>query len=661
MRKVNKITYTLAAVIVAMCFFLFSLMGSGVAVASAATSINAEFDKTNVLDDLEKSTIDGKPFSLEDYGFNSRKDTQVFSFVEFCYSFYEDLQADYGLYLYLYNPKGLKFVTDSDLNTVNLRAGSDENAPFHKYPLTYLNQSEAENYEGLFYKFKVGLTENQRREILDTVNSSNRIYRVAEVELLQEKDMNATAIPVATTYSYKGYAGGYGSNSNAESTLECTTEQCDTLSLKPYTTTYRPSGSNGKGNCTQDSLHSVYFAVPNDFINRYGEMSAVRATWLNAVLAPMLVTGNEAAYNAISPLLGKNIGLYTDALDFHYYGDLDVTRTSGMGNFTEYAYGFGYNAHVPNNFMFWDGDTKFEKDGKVSYENPREGYDIETLYSMFFAGSGTDSADSCIITSEMIRDKLLAGTKSYGGELINGKYSKVLFESVDKAFTEVNIKRDETFDLTSQTISKSWWDKLWNLQGNVSTTVFDGIQAIYPVKQSDLSGTPEEVCKRLYISMGDYEAFKKYFEANMATSTVYLFRYQVSDYISQEATLYKGSGAFGFKKVDMNAYFFQETVNLDFDIIDVTFSNGEVKSVIPVVMSPTDFISSATPPIHTNSDLQFNLLKLILGVLAVILLFVVFSPILMPLLGFLVKILLWLISLPFKAVGALISGIKRGR
>lgn len=92
--------------------------------------------------------------------------------------------------------------------------------------------------------------------------------------------------------------------------------------------------------------------------------------------------------------------------------------------------------------------------------------------------------------------------------------------------------------------------------------MFDGIQAIYPVKKDDLTGGKEEVCKRLYISTADYVAFKKYFEENESTATVYLFRYQVSDYISQEASLYKGSGVFSFKKVDSNAYFFQETINL---------------------------------------------------------------------------------------------------
>lgn len=647
-----------AAFLTVLLLFTFLLPPSWSTVARAESA--AAFEQTNVVDDLAGSEIDGEPFSLEKYGFNSRKETQVFSFVEFCYSFYENLQEDYGLYLYIYNPKGLKFVEDSVLYTVNLRAGDNVSAPFHKYPLIYLNQSEEVNYEGLFYKFKVGLDKDERQEILNTVNSSNRIYRVAEVELLQEGNLNATAIPVATTYSYKGYAGGYGSKTDAESTLTCNSEQSDTLALKPYTTTYRPSGSNGKGNCTQDSLHSVYFAVPKDFINRYGEMSAVHATWLNAVLTPALVTGNEEAYNAIIPFLGKDIGTHTDDLDFHYYGDYERRTSSGMGSVTEHTYGFGYNAVAGAALgLFYDGDTEFKKDdGSVIWSNPKEGYNIETLYTMYYAGAGTDSADGFEVSSDMIRDKLLQGTQKYGGVLVNGKYSKVLFESVDEKFTEVNIRRDETFDLTSQTISKSWWDKLWNLKGDVSTTVFDGIQAIYPVKKDDLTGGKEEVCKRLYISTADYDAFKKYFEENESTATVYLFRYQVSDYISQEASLYKGSGVFSFKKVDSNAYFFQETINLDYDIIDVTFSNEEVETVIPVVMSPIDHIPSATPPIHTTSDARNNWWQILLGAIAlviIILLLLKFAPLIIYGIG---KV----IAAPFKALSkACKSGRERRR
>ena len=82
--------------------------------------------------------------------------------------------------------------------------------------------------------------------------------------------------------------------------MKFTSEGLETLSLDVHATTYRPDGTNGKNDYTQDSLHSVYFAVPNEVIQQYGEMVAVHATWLNAVLKPALVTGNQDAYNIFS-------------------------------------------------------------------------------------------------------------------------------------------------------------------------------------------------------------------------------------------------------------------------------------------------------------------------------------------------------------------------
>ena len=64
----------------------------------------------------------------------------------------------------------------------------------------------------------------------------------------------------------------------------------------------------------------MYFSVPKDVVAEYGGLSAVHATWLDAVLAPILVTGNKDAYDAILPYLGQDIGQNTDALDYAYVG-----------------------------------------------------------------------------------------------------------------------------------------------------------------------------------------------------------------------------------------------------------------------------------------------------------------------------------------------------
>ena len=115
-------------------FFLFVLCAAMVlggqvsaSVAYADTVVgNVKMDSSNVMDDLESSTVDGKPFDISNYAFDESKQTQVFMFTEYCYSFYSNRQGNYGLYVYVYNPQGLKFKTNSILNTISLRAGGND-------------------------------------------------------------------------------------------------------------------------------------------------------------------------------------------------------------------------------------------------------------------------------------------------------------------------------------------------------------------------------------------------------------------------------------------------------------------------------------------------------------------------------------------------------
>ncbi len=619
----------------------FALAGVGMVagIFPAALPVQAEaaltYEQTSVLDDLTGAMVNGKAFSLSDYTFDTKKQTQVLSFVEYCYSPYEDSLDSYGLYVYVYNPKRIWFETGSSRNRIQLSCGEEINASYTKYPLIFLNYSLKTGYEGMFYKFKVWLTDEQKQEILQSVKASNRIYRVSGIELVTRGALNATEYTVATTYRYSGY----GNTEDVENTLKCSSEQAEVLSLQVNGAQYRPKGTNGKNAYTQDSLHSVYFAVPNEVISSYGAMSAVHATWLNAVIKPALVTGNQKAYNAIVGRLGKNIGKETSAFNYGYLGAYAVTTSGTTGALqTRTHAGFSYNRNYKPTFSEY-------------------GYPIQTLYMLFNSGSGTDSADSYTVSSEALMEQMRASKIEYGGVVINGKYSSEIFESYDKEFTEVTIRAEDNFSLTSEKISKSWWDLLFKTNGSVVSTKFDGIQAIYPVKASDMTGTKKEVADRLYISEGDYEHFNAFYEANKADSTVYLFRYQVSDYVAQEATLFSRGSFLGietWEKVDTNAYFFQETVNLDFDVIDVTFSKGVSETVIPVVASPIDIIPNATPPVYTQSDAKPDWWIWFLIIVA-LMVFVVLSPILSPI----IKIVSEVICLPFRLLGKFLKWLWR--
>lgn len=170
---------------------------------SSAVSDNQRYYSKHWLDGY----IGGQPFDLEDWQYNERGKMQIISFVEFCYSFYEAKQDDFGLYIYVYNPQGLAVNTSSELNKIQFTYGS--NAGYAKYPLEFLNYSTEAGYEGLFYKFKISLTPSQKKSILSGVEQNARVYTVTGFEV--SVGGSVTEYAVGSTYTYSGFSEGYGS------------------------------------------------------------------------------------------------------------------------------------------------------------------------------------------------------------------------------------------------------------------------------------------------------------------------------------------------------------------------------------------------------------------------------------------------------------------
>ena len=612
--------------------------------APAVRAEEISYEHTDVLDDLSGAVIGGKPFDVRDYPFDERGKPQIVAFAEYGYSFYADNQGDYGLYVYVYNPQGQAIDTDTDRNKISLAYGGQEN--WTKYNLEFLDYSSDAGYEGLFYKFRVDIAEN-RAEMLDALVQSERSYEISELELSVKNTV--TAYPCMQTYTYSGYAEGYGPELSEGSTLACTADGFEKyLNLDVHPTYYRPEGTNGENDYTQDSLHSVYFSVPKSVVEEYGGLSAVHATWLDAVLAPVLVTGNKDAYDAILPYLGQDIGQNTDALEYAYVGDAEFGATGGFG---ETGWGGVYGYNFPEAWMGLGGDGVINSTDRV----------VSVLYWLFYAGEGENSADEYALSSEAIEEKLVELTEQYGGELVNNRYSRVLFDSVAEEFTEINIAAEFEYDLRNEVLGSSWWDKLWGITHDESAA-FDGIKAIYEVQEGDFVIRDnvldtEETADNLYIAPEDVEAFKEFYDENKADSAVYLFRYQVSDYISAEADLFQPSSFHedDWTRIDTNAYFVQETVNLDFDIIDVTFTKDGVSTVIPVVSDPIDNIPGITPPANTTDDDGPEWWRIVLAVLLLLIVLVILAPVL-PYIG---QAIVWVISLPFRLIGWIVNSIKK--
>ena len=637
-----KIAALLLAVLV--CFGVV-MGGQGNLSAFAATDVQMAYENTNVLDNLDGATIGGKTFDIADYPHNDEGRPQVISLVEFCYSYYADKQGDFGLYVYVYNPQDIAFDMATDRNKIQLTYGNKQS--YSKYTLDFLNYSEKAGYKGRFYKFKVRLSDSERQDILDMVNDDGRVYKISGIELSYKGSV--TEYPCGQTYTYSGYAEGYGSELATGDTLSCTVDGFDKyLTLDVHSTYYRPEGTNGEA-YERDTLHSVYFSVPNEIIAEYGEMTAVHATWLNARTSPIFVTGNKDVYNAVHPYVGQTV----DGGDFTYAKD-DNSPIPYALIASKYIESAGWNnASYSLSYMSYNANRTYTKSDT----------DLNALYYCFLAGNG--DADSYTLPAETLVGNKAKGVKGYfesyteehGGELINSRFSKGLFESVASSFTDITISKDDTFELTDEVISQSLWQKFVGGGYNVSGTNTYTVSAIRKVESNDFQSTAAATCEELYIDESDYDEFKDYFnKATANNETVYLFRYYQSDYTCYEVAEYqRGEGTwtllgtqFGYEFVDSNAYLMQMWVQLDFDIIDLTFTKNGVDTIIPVVMSPMDIAADGDAPvITTKNDLKWwQILLAVLALILIIWLLFKFAPVIVYAVG---KV----IALPFKAIGAL--------
>ena len=618
--------------------------GQGNLSAFAATDVQTVYENTNVLDDLEGSTIGGKTFDIADYPHNGNGKPQLISLAEFCYSYYADKQGDFGLYAYVYNPQDIAFDMATDRNQIQLTYG--DKTSFSKYTLEFLNYSQRAGYEGRFYKFKVKLSDAQRSAILKELNENERVYSVSGIELSYKGIV--TEYPCGQTYTYTGFAEGYGSELAQGDTLSCKVDGFDRyLTLDVRSTYYRPEGTNGEA-YERDTLHSVYFSVPNKIIEEYGEMTAVHATWLNALTTPIFVTGNQDVYNAILPYLGQTV----DGGDFTYANEdsspvpyaLIASKYIESASWNNAAYSLSYMSYNANR-KYTQSDTE-----------------LPELFYCFLADGG--DADSYTLSAETLLGNQQEGIKGYfesyteehGGALINDRFSEGLFESVASSFTDVTISKDDTFDLTDEVISQNLWQKFVGGGYNVSGTNSYTVSAIKKVEDGDFKSSVSETCLALYIDESDFESFRECFNtAKEKDETVYLFRYYQSDYTCYEVAEYaRGEGDwtilgtnFGYEIVDSNAYLCQMWVQLDFDIIDLTFTKDDVATVIPVVMSPMDLAADGDfPIITTKNDLEWwQVLLAVIGLIFVLLLLFKFAPLIVYAVG---KV----IALPFKAISS---------
>lgn len=546
-----------------------------VSAAETETGKNA-FDDTDVNEDVSAVL-------LSELIAEAGEDGIAVYFTEYCFAAEREKNVNYGLYVYVCNVRGYDFAAEDGKNALNMAVSYDADGNPTKYAnmdLHYCGQSTGIN-AGLLWKFRVTDEDN---EILSNAleqdrTKNERRYDIAGIQLHREGYALANDYKVGAIYRFSGYAAGYGKYVQ-ENTLTVTKQNSDTVSLNVEHAFYRPDGNNGK-EYTQDSLACVYFAVPNELIEKYGELYAVHFTYLEAVTDWMFLTGNSAVYNELLGYMGQDI----TGKDLQY----------GFGAGREYInYGQGVSS-VVYDYAYNKARVSLDWDTKGYYAD----HTISNLKYIFPVEGGmdqTDSADDYVLQSETIREYMLAYSKGKA-DLILGRYSSELFSRVADEMTDKSLSAEDEFHLTGITFD-NWWNEFWGMETETPYTM----PAIQKAERC-LSATQVE--SEYYIDESCYEDFKAYYDANSQGGAVYVFHFAQSDFYSAEAYNLNNdaTGFFDPYETDSNARLMQETVYLDFDIIDISLKSeaGAVK-VLGVVSDPIDVIANGTPALDTTSD-----------------------------------------------------------
>ena len=122
------------------------------------------------MDDLTSSTMNGQPFDVKDYPYDEDSQAQIVNFVEYCYSYKGNMQSNYGLYVYVYNPQGLNLniSTNSKSNKIQMAVSYDsEGKPnnYAKFDLQFLSQVRKFRLQEPVLQIQGGRPRDKRHDI----------------------------------------------------------------------------------------------------------------------------------------------------------------------------------------------------------------------------------------------------------------------------------------------------------------------------------------------------------------------------------------------------------------------------------------------------------------------------------------------------------------
>lgn len=567
---------------------------AGMVPASAIRTYAAKsqylFDGTNITEDLTG-------FDLSEY--EQSTEPELITVIEFCFA--ENILdcGNYALYAYVYNPEQMSYSERNGANVLNMAVeyGEDgEPSGYKNMPLIFCGATQ----DGLIYKYRI---EDEGEQLLNNVRLQNaahgeRRYDVAGVQLWEQGKSLPKDYKVGQTFYYEGYAKGMGKESALQSTL--TLSNAKTTQLEVHHTFYRPPdeifGDNGM---TQDQMNSVYFAIDNELLERYGRLKKVHAEWYEYKTKPIVITESEELYDALKLWLGVDVGEKNSNLNYSLATELSTVTSTIGGQITLYHSDWGYN--VGNNpsvderetALYYLFDTYNEATGK--YEALGDfilrGEDLEEYLNNYDRSytNGTLDIAGKNVSADLFTDEIDQARVEQGYKI--GK-------------NEVNIEESVIYTILSHEDTTPWW-KLWFMDSSYSTSTFANAKAIEAVDEADIKLSKEEFCSTFLVDENDYEEFVSFWnQSNAAGKTVYLFRFAQTEYYSRSLEVGHYQTSVGLIPTTEYVYnysthptgYAQSTVFLNYDVIDLTLDKNGKETVIGVVANPIDIYPDIKVP-----------------------------------------------------------------
>ncbi len=604
--------------IACLCFvvvFIFLAMPFS---ASAISNI----DNTGAYSDLQAMGTDLSLYKPTD----ELKAPKIIEFLEYSFDANNN-QSDFGIYLYVYNPSQEKIVINTKSNTIQLvtKTGAGAVTSNKKYELQFISMStkaDGENLDKLYYKFKV----KTDALFLTNLDKNRRIYNVVDLELQYEGEWNPRKANVSNTYICTGFQANHGYPDDAgvvsdKSTHYCVTQNLETIEIELHPATWKTISSD-KGKHYQYEVSSVYFSIPDYYLEKYGNLAdedfkglyAVDGEWYEYKING-IVSDNETLLNIVDDYVGKT--LKDSSMTSKY-----TISILGAGYMDIY-----YSPKIP--FGFYSVDASNTGEANVKYFNRG-----------FGSASASNVLGICNAFYSDSSDGLLVSTEDLMASIFENPDDVKAFSYVDAGRTlghneyHITVEDNPLNDLiaayATDTNSLRQWLKGngWDTSEDAAEDYYDEMRPIVMVKPDVLSelSKDEDVSKEYFICEEDVANFEDFVDSQ-EDRTTYLMRFAVTDYYIDSVDVTDND----FKKYDGNHYYFEKTIFHNFDVLSFTFKNEEGEyTTVPVSSKPISIVGNITADPDDNGSiidlppvkewpLWLKILVLALGVVVIVL------------------------------------------